>query len=387
MEPVAFRKRTIGLAGAVVCLLAVLAGCTRQPASQGTPAATAAQDTRNVAPTDAPAEPEVAEPQPTPAEERAARQRAVVEDLQKELTTELERLDAPGEGPLTMSRPVIEGIEPNEEPAGPDEKEPSELEEAKEPVKPDAKSDESAEPPPRARPAADLGPPLVEKPEKLVRLDPTYPVWLDPAGKRVVMVGEICMRGGPLEMFACLRGTKEHESIVSVPTRARVVHAGLLAAGAKTGQPVAFHPEYVPATGTEIAVTVHWKDNEGKLCEARAQDWVRDIRTKKAMTHPWVFAGSGFWTDEETGTRHYQAESGDFICVSNFPSAMLDLPVPSTDQADGLLFEAFTERIPPLGTPVTVVLAPVTKNPEGQPPRHEAANPKASSSASGPSAK
>ena len=49
--------------------------------------------------------------------------------------------------------------------------------------------------------------------------------------------------------------------------------------------------------------------------------------TGKNLNIDWVFAGSGFWKDEETGKQHYQANGGDFICVSNFPTATLDLPV------------------------------------------------------------
>ena len=52
------------------------------------------------------------------------------------------------------------------------------------------------------------------------------------------------------------------------------------------------------------------------------------------------------------------AEAGDFICVSNFPDAMLDVPARSTDSNEDLLFEAFTENIPPRGTKVTIVLVP-----------------------------
>ncbi len=52
-------------------------------------------------------------------------------------------------------------------------------------------------------------------------------------------------------------------------------------------------------------------------------------------------------------------EAGDLICVSNFPDAMLDLAIKSTDkQAEGLLFEAWTEGIPPRGTEVTMELVP-----------------------------
>ena len=43
--------------------------------------------------------------------------------------------------------------------------------------------------------------------------------------------GQICLNKGMLEMFAVPKGTKEHESIVSVNTKAQVVHAALLAVG------------------------------------------------------------------------------------------------------------------------------------------------------------
>jgi hypothetical protein len=62
--------------------------------------------------------------------------------------------------------------------------------------------------------------------------------------------------------------------------------------------------------------------------------------------------------DESTGKRHYNADGGDFICVSNFPTATLDIPVESTQSDDDLLYEAFTERIPAAGTRVRLVLAP-----------------------------
>jgi len=141
---------------------------------------------------------------------------------------------------------------------------------------------------------AAMGPPLVDNPDKLVRLNPINPVWIDPVGKRVVMVGQVCQRAAPLEMFACLWQTKEHEAVVTVPTKAQDVHAGLLAIGAKAGKPVQFRPEYIPASGTEIEVTVVWKDEKGQLQKARAQDWIRNMETGKAMKYPWVFAGSGF---------------------------------------------------------------------------------------------
>lgn len=205
------------------------------------------------------------------------------------------------------------------------------------------------------------------QPEKnWIALTRDYEVWMDLTNKEALIGGRVCLRKGMLEMFACPRGTKEHESVVAVNTPARYVHAALVALGAKPGPPVQFEPVYRPAQGTKIEVTVIWKGQEGQRQQAAAQEWVKHVKTGKALQYPWVFAGSGFWTDEETGERFYFADGGEFICVSNFSTAMLDLPVRSTDANSTLMFSAFTEHIPPLGTPVFLKLAPQLQESESR---------------------
>jgi hypothetical protein len=86
-----------------------------------------------------------------------------------------------------------------------------------------------------------------------------------------------------------------------------------------------------------------------------------DQSQMREMKADWVFAGSGFFTDEKTGEKYYQAESGDLICVANFASSVLDVDAESSATNDGLLFEAYTERIPPIGTKVDIELRPVLK--------------------------
>lgn len=190
------------------------------------------------------------------------------------------------------------------------------------------------------------------------QLSPKFKIWTNFKEKMLIMSGEVCLRRGPLEMFACPAGTKEHESVVKVDTDAFNVHVGLLAIGARPGHPARFHPKYEPAEGTDIDVFVQWTDKEGASHRIAAQHWVRNARTKRSMKERWVFAGSDFWTDEETGKRYYQAEAGDLICVSNFPTATMDLNVESSAANSGLIFEAFEERIPPRGTQVYLILKP-----------------------------
>ncbi|HEX6961587.1 MAG TPA: YdjY domain-containing protein [Lacipirellula sp.] len=191
-------------------------------------------------------------------------------------------------------------------------------------------------------------------------------VWVDAKNKQVLVDGYVSLREGYLEMFACIVGTKEHESIVAVKTKAQTVHAALLAIGAKSGTPVQWQPKYKPPTGTEIDVEVRWLGENGKWKSAKAQEWIRDAKTEKPMEHPFVFAGSGFWKEPETGKEYYMAESGDFICVSNFTTAMLDVPIESSQSNEALTFEANTERIPTLGTPVRLVLTPKLKDAKKQ---------------------
>jgi len=198
----------------------------------------------------------------------------------------------------------------------------------------------------------------------LIKLDEKGNVWLDnrdPKKRRVALKAKVVLREGVLEMLCCLKGTKEHESILAVDTKAYVIHTALVAAGAKPGTPVQFRPEYRPPTGQEVDVFLEWKGEEGKLERMRAQEWVRDMATGKAMTSPWVFAGSGFYRDPTTGERYYLAEEGDLICVANFLSATLDLSARSSQSSGELMFEPFVERIPKVGTPVTIYLEPVVE--------------------------
>jgi hypothetical protein len=196
-------------------------------------------------------------------------------------------------------------------------------------------------------------------------------VWIDKQHGQVMVDGYVSLREGYLEMFACTAGTKEHESVVAVHSRAQVVHAALLAIGAEPGHPVRFQPKFSPPTGTRVHVEVRWRDPQGNWHSVRAQQWVLDASTSQVMRPPWIFAGSGFWKDPVTGKQFYQADAGDFICVSNFSTAMLDIPIESSQSDDQRIYVANTKLIPPLGTPVRLVLKPEVAHEESEKGRGE----------------
>ena len=194
------------------------------------------------------------------------------------------------------------------------------------------------------------------KPPGMVRLSKHGRVWADAKKKRIVVDGYVCLKSGQLEMFACLVGTKEHESVVSVFAKAQTVHAGLLAIGAEKGTPVKWDPQYVPPTGSEIQVIALWTDPDGTRHSTDARRWIRKLGSDEHLDFNFVFAGSSMWKDPATGKEKYLAESGDLICVSNFSTATLDVPMKSSQINDGLMFAAYTDRIPDVKTPIRLVL-------------------------------
>jgi hypothetical protein len=179
--------------------------------------------------------------------------------------------------------------------------------------------------------------------------------------RRVHLLTEVVLREGPLEVFLCKLNTKEHEAILHIDADARDIHLALVAANAKPGSPARFVPEYRPATGTRIKVTVTYRE-KGKVKTAPAAEWITDKVSGKHLAHDWVFAGSRFFKDPEgKNPDYYMANNGEVISLSNFPDSMMDLPIKSSKDAADLIFEADTAKIPPLRSPVLVTLEPVVE--------------------------
>ena len=237
------------------------------------------------------------------------------------------------------------------------------------PVAPATKSEPK---PVSTDPSALPEPPLADPKSKLTPLNKEKTLFLEktPTGAmRVLVVTEVCLREGLLEVLLCKNKTKEHESILHVDLDPRYIHSALLATGAKVGKPVQFVDpktgdlKYTPASGQKIRVSVHYS-RDGELQTHAAQDWVLDKKTKKPMAYDWVFAGSRFIRNPDApkdDPEYYCANNGEVICLSNFVDSMLDLPVEvSKDEVD-LHFEPITAKIPPLKSKVWLILEPIAE--------------------------
>lgn len=129
---------------------------------------------------------------------------------------------------------------------------------------------ESVQPPPlpsthRGRPLSDDG-----------RLVLASAVDGDARSRELWVQSELVLREGVLEMLACRRNTKEHESIVAIDAPAVLLNASLLAMGLEAGKPVQFDPEFRPPQGPRLEITLHWTDPDTKQPVARrSQDVIR----------------------------------------------------------------------------------------------------------------
>jgi hypothetical protein len=175
---------------------------------------------------------------------------------------------------------------------------------------------------------------------------------------RALVQAKVCLREGSLEHLLTRRRCKEHEAILAADIDARDLHRALLLLGLREGKPIIFEPREIPPSGPAVRIILTYKKN-GKEVKVPAQQWVRHAKTKKNLHTDWVFVGSRFMGAEDNPAKvYYLANDGDVICVANFEAAVLDLPILSP--ASGINdYEAHTERIPPVETPVLVIVEPV----------------------------
>ena len=207
--------------------------------------------------------------------------------------------------------------------------------------------------------------PEIELPASAKQIFPTSELWLDKANNQVIVGGKICLQDGQLELFACPSGTKEHESVVSVNATSFQIHGMFLALGCSPGTPVSWEPKYRAATGPRVEMEVAWKAGD-LVKRIPAGQMIRNFETKKALDIDFVFVGSSFYV-HPNGFKEYYADAGEMVCLSNFGTAMIDIPIESGQSNDSLLFETFTENIPPINTQVYIFFRPeIKKENEGK---------------------
>ena len=164
------------------------------------------------------------------------------------------------------------------------------------------------------------------------------------------------LRAGALEFLACWAG-REHESVVlCVPAAAHVYQAlGLI--GLTPGHPPRWDEDvqsYSRPAGDLVDITFEWSA-EGQPRAAGAFEWLREAEYgRRSLTRPWVFAGSIRLAD---GSLAADA-SGAGVALVDFPDSLLCLSRGRSNADAELWVGADPAAIPPVGTPVRMVLRP-----------------------------
>ena len=195
---------------------------------------------------------------------------------------------------------------------------------------------------------------------------------------------KVCLNAGEfLEMFACTKDTREHESIVVLDAMPSTMHLGLLLLGLEPGKPLSYDmkfdpPKLVPATGPKVKVYIV-QTVEGKEVETPANEWVKDNKTGEKMgNNTWLFAGSVTTTYQDAPL--YLADiNGSAISLVNFGDDMLTLDNQMThdNASHDKVWAPNTPAIPKVGTKVIIRLRPEAAKDDKKPAEQGGDAPKA----------
>jgi hypothetical protein len=192
----------------------------------------------------------------------------------------------------------------------------------------------------------------------------------------------VCLRDGLLELIACTKDSKEHESIIVVDAKPSHIHAALLLLGAKAGNPAMQQPIdsemtrfiHKPPTGAAVDVSLVLTDAQGKATVHPISDFISPAdhggaetgsatpddqeRKKEFPTSTFLFAGS-ILVGEGEGPKRYLCDlNGNVISITTFGDELLCLPGVHDHSNGSLMWQVNGEKLPELDTKVTLRLRP-----------------------------
>lgn len=194
---------------------------------------------------------------------------------------------------------------------------------------------------------------------KVVQLDH---VRIDLAGRKIIIDAQVCLQPrrdySGLEFLLSQWGKKTHESLLHTKARPSDIHAALLMLAIEQGKPARIPPgggAVLPPQGPALRISLRFTDAQGKQTEIDAGRWLKSIGPKNTPPPTrWVFVGSQVLADG----RYLADIEGTIVSVSNFASSVIDVPFESSDKSQSLAFDVNSQALPPLKTPVEVIITP-----------------------------
>ncbi|MDA0837685.1 MAG: YdjY domain-containing protein [Planctomycetota bacterium] len=178
---------------------------------------------------------------------------------------------------------------------------------------------------------------------------------MDLKKKRVEVQGNICLDQGLIEYLACARGGKEHESLLVMDCKPHELFLALQTLGLRPGKGVDFQGEQRTPSGDKVYLYLEYKEDD-KVVRHRVEDLVWDIQAKKTMERtPWIFVGSKFLNDPDTGKPIFMAQlEGNIIATYHDPYAIFDHPLDTG--ADDTFYHTNEKLVPQVGTPIKLII-------------------------------
>jgi hypothetical protein len=164
---------------------------------------------------------------------------------------------------------------------------------------------------------------------------------------RLEAPGKVANTNGILEFVAVEKEGREYESLLALNCRPQIFQAALLALCGETG------------LTRQVTIEVAWVAG-GKAQRVPVDRWLLDRKTKQPPAGlKWVFNGSRFVKHPVTGNIVFQAdEERAHVALWWQPSIPVniagDFGNPYKGDTHG--FEVHTAVVPPVGTPVTVII-------------------------------
>lgn len=191
-------------------------------------------------------------------------------------------------------------------------------------------------------------------------------ITFDQKSREIRFPAKVNLTEGLLEYLIVHSRGKVHESLFSTevsPTKLNVVFTLLRYPPSKelyaTDSPAEHEagtkfPEVAAdvKAGARVDIKVEWTDDAGKTRTVPVNEWISHAVTEKQMpSGPWVYGGS------EVSNNRYQAEAtGDIGAIFLSSSAIINYP--GKDNNDDEAWLPFPKRVPPIGTPVVLIVTP-----------------------------
>lgn len=182
------------------------------------------------------------------------------------------------------------------------------------------------------------------------------------ASQTVTIPASVALDEGWLEVFACLQGTRDHETVVVTSAKPSTIHAALLLLELTPGSPALYDiPTKVgtPPAGPRIGVSLEWDRPDGAVEHLTSGDVLASDRN--IAPPEFLFAGSLIAPNAPSmgPGEHYVADyTGTIVGLATFGDELIAARAVHSPET-GVEPEAWRIQsgvLPPIGTPIRLVL-------------------------------